>query len=300
MSRTLSRHAMMLASALLLALPARAQNAPDPVVAQRGTVTLTASQVREMLAAASPDVRQQMEHNPQVLLQRVRDRLVQLVLLDRARAAKWDTRPDVAYQAELAKQGAIVESFLAAQAPLPPDFPSEQEINAAYAANKSKLQLPRRYHLAQILVLAGNTGTPTASADAEKRAAELRKQIVDGHKDFATLAKADSDDKASAANGGDLGWIREDILVPPLRKALTGLPQGAISQPVETPDGWHLLKVLGVKPAGTATLPEVRDALVRAMRQERAGQLQRQYLTEMLQAEPIRIDQVELWKQTAR
>ena len=124
--------------------------------------------------------------------------------------------------------------------------------------------------------------------------------MTDGHKDFASLARQASDDKASAEKGGDLSWIREDILLPGLRQALAGLAPGTVSEPVRTPDGWHLLKVLGVKPSGVATLAEAHDTLVRALRQERTVQTQRQYVTDMLEKEPIRIDQVELWKQTAQ
>jgi peptidylprolyl isomerase len=287
-------------AAFLLVGAARAGDAPDPVVAQRGAVTLTASQVREILAAADPDARQQMERDPGLLIERVRERMMQLVLLDRARADKWDARPDVAYRAELAKEAAIVESFLSAQVPLPPDFPTDQDIVAAYDANKSKLMLPRRFHLAQLLIAEPSGVTSEAKSEAEKRAAELRRQVLAGHKDFATIAKAESDDKGSAEKGGDLGWIREDILLAPLRKGLAGLSEGDVSQPIETPDGWHVLKVLGIRPAGTATLAEARDTLVRALRQDRALQLQRRYVNDLLRRDPIRIDQVELWKQTAR
>jgi hypothetical protein len=289
------------AVALLLAgATAWAGDAADPIVAQRGTVTLTASEVRAMLAAADPEMRQQMQREPRLLLQRVRDRMVQLVLLDRAKAEKWDERPEVVYRAELARQAAIVDSYVAAQVPLPQGFPSEQDIAAAYEANKSKLHLPRQYHLAQILIAVPPDADAAADTAAQKRTADLRKQVVDGHKDFTLLATQASDDKASAANGGDLGWVREDILVPALRQALAGLAQGGVSEPVRTPDGWHLVKVIGIKPPGTATLAEAHDSLVRALRQERMAQLQRRYILGMLQQEPIRIDQVELWKQTAQ
>jgi parvulin-like peptidyl-prolyl isomerase len=296
---------LALALALALALPcatARADDAPpaDPVVAQRGTVTLTASQVRALLAGADPETRQQMQRDPRLLLQRVRDRLVQLVLLDRAKADKWDERPDVIYRAEQAKQSAIAESYLAGQTPLPADFPTDQQIAAAYEANKAKLMLPRQYHLAQILVAVPQDAPAADEAQAQKRAADLRRQIVDGHKDFGQVAKQSSDDKTSAPNGGDLGWVRDDLLVPPLRQTLAPLTNGAVSDLVRTPDGWHVVKVLGIRPPAMATLAEAHDTLVRAMRQEREVQMQRKYVADLLQQEPIRIDQVELWKQTAQ
>lgn len=300
--RRFARRALALAAAAWLAwMPAQAADAPpDPVVAQRGTVTLTASQVRQMIAAADPETRQQMQRDPQVLLQRVRDRLIQLVLLDRAQAEKWDQQPDIAYRAELAREGAIVESYVAAQAPVPADFPSDQEIAAAYDANKSRLMLSKQYHLAQILVAVPPDAAEAATAQAQKHAADLRKQIVDGHKDFAQVAGQASDDKVTAGKGGDLGWVREDVMVPALRQALGGLAAGAVTEPVHTPDGWHVLKVLAIRPATVATPAEAHDTLVRALRQERSVQLQRRYVAELLQQDPVHIDQVQLWQQTAQ
>ncbi len=292
----------LLAAALLLPLAAaRADDAPaDPVIAQHGAVTMTASQVRQIIADMDPETRQQMQRDPRVLLQRVRDRMVQLVLLDRAKAEKWDEKPDVAYRAEVARDNAIVESFLTAQAPLPPDYPSDKDVAAAYEVNKAKLLVPKQYHLAQIVIGEPEGTGSTGKADAQKRAAQIRKQVTEGHKDFATVATESSDDKQSAQNGGDIGWLRDDSLLPALRQALTGLGPNGVTEPVHTADGWHIIKVLGIKPAGVATLAEAHDALARALRQERSVQLQRRYVGDLLQQDPIHIDQVELWKLTAQ
>lgn len=286
---------------LLAASTARADDAPpDPVVAQRGAVTLTASQVRQMIQMADPEVRAQLEREPNLLVQRVRERLMQLVVLDRARDAQWDLKPEVAYRAEMARQGAIVESYVAAQAPIEPGFPTDQQVAAAYETNKARMQIPKQFHLAQILIAVPPGASASVDADAKKRAVDLRRQIVDQHADFAVLAKKLSDDKGSGANGGELGWLREDALIPPIRLTLATLAQGTVSEPLRTPDGWHLLKLIATKPAGTATLAEAHDTIVRLLRQERAVQNQRHYIAELLQIEPIKLDQVELWKQTAR
>ncbi|HET9019527.1 MAG TPA: peptidylprolyl isomerase [Acetobacteraceae bacterium] len=285
---------------LLVVGAAHAADTPDPVVAQRGAVTLTAKDVQQILAAADPEARAQMQRDPRLLMQRVRDRMLQLVLVDQARTEKLDQRPDVAYRAEVARDGAIAESYVASKVTLPPDYPSQKEVEAAYAANKSKLMLARQYHLAQILVAVPPNSPEATVAEAKKHAADLRRQAVDGHKDFAALARQSSDDKNSAEKGGDLGWMQENILLPDLRHALTGLATNAVTEPVRTPDGWHVLKVLGVKAPAVATLAEAHDTLVRAMRQERTLQLQRQFVMDMMRQEPIRIDQVELWKQTAQ
>jgi peptidylprolyl isomerase len=291
----------LLAAALLLA-PAgtRAAEPSDPVVAQAGAVTVTASQVRAMLDAADPEVREQLRRDPNLLKQRVLERLMQLVLLQKAEAEKWDSRPEVAYRAELAREGAIIETYLSAQAPNDPAFPTDKDIATAYEANKAKLQIPRQYRLAQIMVALAPDAPAQAVSEAQARAAELRKQTVDGRKDFAALAKDRSDDKRSGANGGELGWVREDTLVPAIRQVLAAMTAGSVSEPVRTPDGWHVLKLIAVKPAGQATLAEAHDTLVRALRQERAVQLQRRYLAELREKQPMSVNEIELQRQAAQ
>ncbi|MFL6622038.1 MAG: peptidylprolyl isomerase [Sulfurifustis sp.] len=80
--------------------------------------------------------------------------------------------------------------------------------------------------------------------DARTTLTQLRERIVNGE-DFATLARTYSEDTVSAANGGDLGWVRPKQLVPPFERAMNALEPGAVSEPVQTPFGLHLIQVLG-------------------------------------------------------
>jgi peptidyl-prolyl cis-trans isomerase SurA len=81
-------------------------------------------------------------------------------------------------------------------------------------------------------------------AEAEKRLLALRERIKDGD-DFAALARAHSDDKGSAINGGSLDWVAPGALVPPFEEAMNKLGINEISQPVQTQFGWHMIQVLG-------------------------------------------------------
>lgn len=80
--------------------------------------------------------------------------------------------------------------------------------------------------------------------EARKRLVALRDRIVDGD-DFASLARAHSDDKGSAINGGSLDWVTPGALVPPFEEAMNKLDINQLSQPVQTQFGWHLIQVLG-------------------------------------------------------
>ncbi len=80
-------------------------------------------------------------------------------------------------------------------------------------------------------------------AEAQKRLIGLRDRILAGE-DFANLARAHSDDKGSAVNGGSLDWVTPGALVPPFEEAMNKLEINHISQPVQTTFGWHLIQVL--------------------------------------------------------
>lgn len=78
---------------------------------------------------------------------------------------------------------------------------------------------------------------------AKKKILDLTTRIVNGD-DFATLARAHSDDKGTAINGGDLGWIGPGDLVPIFESTMNQLRINEMSEPVQTQFGWHLIQVL--------------------------------------------------------
>ena len=80
-------------------------------------------------------------------------------------------------------------------------------------------------------------------AEAQKKLQALKQRIADGD-DFATLARAHSDDKGSALKGGSLDWVGPDDLVKPFQEAMDKLAINVISEPVQTQYGWHLIQVL--------------------------------------------------------
>jgi len=80
-----------------------------------------------------------------------------------------------------------------------------------------------------------------AEAEAKRRLSEIRERIVKGA-DFAEQARLQSED-ASSVRGGDLGWLSPGDTVPEFEQAMDALKPGEISEPVQTPFGWHLIQV---------------------------------------------------------
>lgn len=79
--------------------------------------------------------------------------------------------------------------------------------------------------------------------EAREKLEQLRYRIDQGD-DFAVLAKANSDDTMSALEGGELGWRNPGELVPEFEDEMNSLEEGEISEPFQSPFGWHLVQVL--------------------------------------------------------
>lgn len=87
------------------------------------------------------------------------------------------------------------------------------------------------------------TSEVTSDEDARTRLEQLRQRIVGGD-DFADLARANSEDTASAIKGGDLGWVTPGDLLPRFEEEMNRLEIGELSEPFRTEFGWHLIQVL--------------------------------------------------------
>lgn len=85
-------------------------------------------------------------------------------------------------------------------------------------------------------------GERLSNATAQSRLNEYRDRVLAGES-FDALARAHSDDTASALKGGDLGWLDPDQGSPEFRRVMNRIKPGEISRPFKTPFGWHIVKV---------------------------------------------------------
>lgn len=99
------------------------------------------------------------------------------------------------------------------------------------------------------------------SEDETRRLAERLYQGIVSGEDFAELAKSFSEDPGSALNGGDLGWIDPNSLVPEFRDVMAKSPSGELSKPFQSPYGWHVLEVLGRRATDSSAQYREQQAL---------------------------------------
>lgn len=104
----------------------------------------------------------------------------------------------------------------------------------------------------------------------DEAAAQAGLKALAGGADFATLAKKDSQDPGSGANGGDLNWATPDTFVPEFSQAMVALKKGQTTQTaVKSQFGWHIIRLTDVRKAEPPPFDQVKDALRERLQQEK-------------------------------
>jgi peptidyl-prolyl cis-trans isomerase C len=239
--------------------PADAQTAPETAAAvdyDAGTVLATVNGAEITLGhviALREQLPPQYQDLPdETLYGGLLDQLVDQELLASDASATPDSDPlSVKLQLENDRRGAL--AALAAEAAVA-DVVDEAAVQAVYDAQMQSFQPQPEFSAAHILV-----------AD-EAKAKELKAEI-DGGADFAVVAQANSSD-GSAANGGDLGWFGLGQMVPEFEAAVTGLEVGAVSEPIQTQFGWHIVKLNDKRESAPPALDAVRGEIENQLRQQ--------------------------------
>jgi peptidyl-prolyl cis-trans isomerase SurA len=149
------------------------------------------------------------------------------------------------------------------------------KLNDRREASAAEKPVPQT-HVRHILV---RTNEVVSETDARRRLADLRDRVVTGGADFAALARQYSED-GSAAQGGDMGWVYEHDTVPEFERAMDALQPGEVSQPVQSPFGWHLIQVLERRTADVS--PERKRLQVRQMlRARKADESYQEWLRQL-------------------
>lgn len=231
-----------LASAALvcvMALPAQAQDTTaSTVVARVGETEIT---LGHMIMARQSLPQQYQQLPDAVLFPGLLDQLIQQTLL--ANTVGDDTlRITVAVENERrgARAAEALDDVLSGAV-------TEAAVAAAYAETYTNAAPGLEWNAAHILV--------ATREEAEAIIAELATGV-----EFASLASRSSDG-ASAANGGSLGWFGAGMMVEPFQAAVAALEKGAVSAPVETQFGWHVIKLEDTRQAAVPPLEEVRAEL---------------------------------------
>lgn len=139
-----------LAAFLLALAPGLAAAQASDVIATFGALELRAAELRRIVALQPPAAREQLLASPAALERLVRTEMFRRALAAEAREKGWEARPEAIERMALAREQALVSSYVDSLARPPADYPSESDVRAAYEANRASLTVPRQYRLARI------------------------------------------------------------------------------------------------------------------------------------------------------
>ncbi len=215
---------------------------PDKVVLTIGAEKITAGEFDQLIEALPEQARAQIR-GPRK--RQFAEQLVQVkVMYQEAHKRKLDENPAVQRQLELQRENLLASLLLQ-------DMTANAQVDDAtaqqyYEQHKADYE---SVHARHILIRMKGSALPIqpgkkelSEEEALAKAEEIRKKLLAGE-DFAALAKAESDDVRSGANGGDLGLLKHNQTVPPFDQAVFSLPPGQLSEPVKTQYGYHIIKV---------------------------------------------------------
>lgn len=219
---------------------------PNKVIVTQGDVTVTAGEFAAVVAGLPPQYQAAM--SDPAIKKRIADRLVQVKqIAAEARRRNIQDKPQVKQQIEMQADQVLVNALMQ-------DIQggqNDKDERAYYDANKSNFDNVKARH-----ILIRTTGSPVplepgkkdlSDADAKAKADQIEQRLAKGE-DFATIAKAESDDKGSGVKGGDLGTFAPWRMDTVFSKATLGLQKNQISEPVKTQFGYHIIQLLDDAP----------------------------------------------------
>ncbi len=146
----------------------------------------------------------------------------------------------------------------------------DDEVARFYEEHRAEYGEPEQRQASHILI-AVDQAAPQAELDAAKqKAAQLLAQAKQNPAKFAELAKQNSQDPGSAANGGDLGFFAKGMMVKPFEDAVFSLKSGELSELVQSDFGYHIIKLVNIKPGKAKPLAEMKEMIVGTIRQQKS------------------------------
>src|SRR5215204_976244 len=150
------------------------------------------------------------------------------------------------------------------------------EMKRYYQEHRDRFALPEEYTLSQILIL---PRSPDDTTDALDKARRIMAELKKGEK-FEDLALQYSDGP-NASRGGRLGFVRQGELVPAIERAIASLVPGGISDVIETPEGFHIVRVEEKKPKQFRPFEEVRFEIQALVFQQKSEDVFQSWLVDL-------------------
>jgi peptidyl-prolyl cis-trans isomerase D len=159
---------------------------------------------------------------------------------------------------------------------------TDQDAEAYYAAHKEKFKVEEQVRARHLLVRVDENAPEADVARAMETVGKAQADLKAG-KSFEETAAKFTEDPSGTQTGGELGWFGRNRMVKPFEDAAFALEKGAVSEPVRTQFGFHLIKVEDRKAEGYEQFKDVADGIRRTIAQDRAAETLQDRLDQALE-----------------
>ena len=194
---------------------------------------------------------------------------VKQVKLSDSEISDYYTRNSQEFQ--VPERASVEYVVLSADSLLPQVTVPDDEVKQYYDEHQADFGTQEQRQAAHILITVAKQATDADKQAAKAKAEQILQQIKQSPAKFAALAKQYSQDPGSAAKGGDLGMFGRGAMVKPFEDSVFGLKVGEVSNLVLSDFGYHIIKLVAVKPAKIQPLSEVRGLITQRLRSQHAS-----------------------------
>lgn len=159
----------------------------------------------------------------------------------------------------------------------------DEALLAAYEEQKDRFIAEEKRSVSHILFVVEDNSDAAAIKRAEEKALKAKKRLIEGE-DFAELARSLSDDSSTAENGGKLGFIERGIMDKAFETAAYTLSEGAVSEPVRSQYGFHLIRLDAVEGEELKPFEMVKGELLESLMRQTAEELLYEKMEQMAEA----------------
>lgn len=170
---------------------------------------------------------------------------------------------------------------------------SDEDVKAEYTRRSRLDTQDQEVHARHIVIQVAKDASKDVEEAARKRAQELTEKARAPGADFVELAKQFSEGP-SKADGGDVGFFKRGDMVGPFDKAAFSLKDGEVSDPVRTPFGWHVIKVVEHRNAAAKPFEQVREELKDKLWKEQMQRQTESYVADLRKQASVDVKMAEL------
>lgn len=259
--RILSLSAGLLGTALAVAVAAGSPLPPETVLIVDGDVKIDAGDFEGNMLRVPEERRAEVRASYDRVVAMADNLFVARSLAAKARAAGLDKDVGVQRRLQQVQDGLLADIYMQHLEKTATVVNLEQRARELYLADQPRYVRPEQVHVEHILI--GLTGRTREMA--LERARQVYEEVRSGKEDFLALAARMSDDPDKKRNGGDLGYNSPNAFVEPVAKRIAAMKsKGEISEPVESHQGFHIVRFMGRKKSEQIPFEEVKKDIIAA------------------------------------